>query len=1484
MMPEDQTCPQRFEALWQRAEEILQLGAWEGGGAFLEDARQALHELRMYYSELERQKSDNRFRTIYDTAPVSIWQEDWTSVIEALEELRAQGVTDFPAYFRDHPGFVARMLQAVKILDVNQWTLDMFGARHKEEMLASLDTVFATPDTLPGFIAELTALAQGQEVFRTEMAVNTVQGDTRQILLAMSFPPRGSGSGQVLVSTIDITERVQAEAALRESEERLRQAHEVLEAVTKGTEVIVAAQDTDFRYIFFNEAYREEIKRLAGKDIHVGASMVETFAHLPEQQQIALQQWSRTLQGESASYRLEFGDPGHYQRVYSVRHTPIRDAQSNVVGAGEVAFDVTDQVRAEDALRISEERLSLAIEGAGMATWDMDLRTGRAVGSRRYFELLGYQPAPDGQATIEMWRSRVHPEDLDRVLSAFERARIERSLFSPEHRVVRADNGQVVWLRVFGRFLYDDAGEAVRFIGVFFDDTAFQEVARFIDAGKLARRKAEPPKEPLRPSGLEVIGAVPWGTHFCQFYATSQDLVETLVPYFRAGLEANEFCMWVTSAPLQVEQARLALRMAVPDLDDYLAKGQIEILDYSEWYTKTGAFNADTVLQGWMDKLAAARRRGWDGLRLTGNTFWLEQADWQDFTRYEEKVNDAIGDQNMIALCTYSLEKCGVREILDVIANHQFALIKQAGRWEVIETAEHQQAELSLRESEERLRLAMWAAELGVFEWDVAADRAVWENPRMYEIFGRGEADGPLSTAQLIKQIIHPDDVASFEAALAEGMKPGRLFHTICRIRRQNDGQLRHVEFSGRFERTPEGVPLRLMGVLSDITERVRAEQGLRESEERYRNLFNTMNEGFALHELIYDAQGRPCDHRFLQVNPAFERLTGLRAADVAGRTVLEVLPGTEPIWIERYGRVALTGEPDHFESYSQPLGRWYEVYAYCTEPGRFAVVFLDVTERKQAQEALRQRSEELEAVMEALPVGIAITDMRGGNIRANSAFEKVWGGPRPAAQSVEDYVAYQAWWADTGKALAPEEWASAQVVQKGEPVLGQLLELHRFDGSRAFVINSASPVRDASGKVIGSVVAIQDITDLHTAEQDLRESEGRLSRAQELAHLGSWELDPVNDRLTWSDETYRIFGLRPQEFGATYEAFLEAVHPEDRAAVDAAYSSSLREGKSSYEIQHRIVRLGTGEIRWVHEKCQHVPDATGKIIRSVGMILDITERVRADASLAQKAEELARSNKDLEQFAYIASHDLQEPLRMISSYVQLLAERYQGQLDDRADRYIAYAVDGANRMKLLINDLLAYSRVGTRGRPLVLTDSQAVLQEVLADLQVAIEEQQATVTHDALPPVLADEVQLGQLFQNLIGNALKFRGEAPPHIHVGVQRENGGWRFSVADNGIGLDVKYAERIFVIFRRLHGPEEYPGTGMGLAICKKIVERHGGRIWVESQLGQGATFYFTLPGQNLSGLLPHHRDYARRSPLGNIPKPPHGAESDGSRSL
>jgi light-regulated signal transduction histidine kinase (bacteriophytochrome) len=257
------------------------------------------------------------------------------------------------------------------------------------------------------------------------------------------------------------------------------------------------------------------------------------------------------------------------------------------------------------------------------------------------------------------------------------------------------------------------------------------------------------------------------------------------------------------------------------------------------------------------------------------------------------------------------------------------------------------------------------------------------------------------------------------------------------------------------------------------------------------------------------------------------------------------------------------------------------------------------------------------------------------------------------------------------------------------------------------------------------------------------------------------------------------------------------------------------------------------------------VVDEKGAITHFIGVEEDITGKKKSDFLLRARADELARSNADLEQFAYVASHDLQEPIRMVVSYLELLAMRYRGRLDEKADKYIGYAVEGARRMKSLIDELLSFSRVANNAKPPQPIDPRAALGEAIANLQGTIAARGAVVTYDKLPTILADQLQVTQLFQNLIANAIKFC-EGSPHIHITAERTVDEWLFSVKDNGIGISREHRQRIFQIFQRLHSREKYPGNGIGLAVCKKVVERHGGRIWVDSQEGEGSTFRFTFP--------------------------------------
>lgn len=300
-------------------------------------------------------------------------------------------------------------------------------------------------------------------------------------------------------------------------------------------------------------------------------------------------------------------------------------------------------------------------------------------------------------------------------------------------------------------------------------------------------------------------------------------------------------------------------------------------------------------------------------------------------------------------------------------------------------------------------------------------------------------------------------------------------------------------------------------------------------------------------------------------------------------------------------------------------------------------------------------------------------------------------------------------------------------------------------------------------------------------------------------------------------------------------------VLPEDRDTVRENAVTMLKAGCSEgYEFR---VITKQAKVKWVMETV--APIRYHRKRATLGSLVDVTERKRVEERLKQLTAEMQRSNTELEQFAYVISHDLQEPLRMVSSYTQLLAKRYDGRLDSDADEFISYAVDGAKRMQTLLHDLLEYSRVGTRGKPFSLVNCEHVVEQAMANLKIAIEESGATVTYDVLPTVTGDEGQLIQLFQNLIANAIKFRRDEPPQVRIWARRMNSMVTFSVEDNGIGVDPQHSQSIFEIFRRLHTREEYAGTGMGLAICKKIVERHGGQISVQSRPGQGSTFHFSV---------------------------------------
>ena len=490
----------------------------------------------------------------------------------------------------------------------------------------------------------------------------------------------------------------------------------------------------------------------------------------------------------------------------------------------------------------------------------------------------------------------------------------------------------------------------------------------------------------------------------------------------------------------------------------------------------------------------------------------------------------------------------------------------------------------------------------------------------------------------------------------------------------------------------------------------------------------------------------------------------------------------------------------------------------------------IDITERKRAEEQFR-------LVVESAPCGLVMVDEAGTVLLVNPQLldQFGYGQHELLGQPIEILVPERFRIRHPDHRMAYQDSPSARPMGGGRDLYGR-----RKDGSEFPVEIGLNPIQTSSGLRILATVA--DIGDRKRAERQIRLSEFALTHVS----VPTFWIDPDARVLRVNQATCAMLGYAEEEL---LRMRVSDINPSFPAELWPAHWEELREnGHMHFEssVRHKDGHLFPVEI------ILNFLQFEGREY-NVAFVTDITERRRVEEHLAQQAAELSRSNGELEQFAYVASHDLQEPLRMVSSYCGLLARRYQGKLDKDADDFIHFAVDGATRMKDLIDALLLYSRVGRRGKPFVPINSTDNVQAALANLAMAVEEVGATVTFGRLPVVYADSVQLTQVFQNLIGNALKFRGADLPRVHISARCESAGrdpsqWVFSVQDNGIGFEQEFGERVFVIFQRLHTREQYPGNGMGLAITKKIVERHGGRIWVTSAPGAGTTFFFTLRGQ------------------------------------
>ncbi len=858
-----------------------------------------------------------------------------------------------------------------------------------------------------------------------------------------------------------------------------------------------------------------------------------------------------------------------------------------------------------------------------------------------------------------------------------------------------------------------------------------------------------------------------------------------------------------------------------------------------------------------------------------------------------------------------------------------------------------------LRTTSERLLLATTSAKMGIWDWDVVNNNLIWDKT-MYSIFGVAE-DKFSGAYEAWAATVHPDDIERASKDVNDAITGIRDFNSEFRII-WPDKSVHFIEAHAIVSRDEAGVGVRMIGVNIDITERKKADEKLIQSEKHSRNLFEQTVIGLALARM---------DGTLADVNEAFAKIIGRTIEETLKLTYWEITPEKyhdqeNKVLEELMG----TGKFINYEKeYIHKNGNLVPVRLSGNIFEKDGEKFIwssveDITELKKADEENRFKAHLLSTIGQA---AIA-TDIKGIINYWNQAAEDIYGWTKEEAigKNIID--------------LTPSESTIEQAIQimeelkKGQTWSGEF-KVRKKDGTNFPALVTNSPIYDQHNKLSGIIGISSDITESKKAEERLVESEAKLKTAQSIAQVGSWEVNLLNYKHSWSDEFCRIFGVECDEIIPSSEAFLSFVHPHDAALVISSMENAFATfTNSSFSFQ--FIKKN-GELRHATTEWKFEFDHNDKPIRIDGILRDITQQTKLEnetlkvykeknsilesigdgfyaldknwnftywnkeaerllnkkreevlgkniweifpdsidsemykkyheaieknavinfevyhpaidkwfevsaypsstglsvffkditdrkisekqlgelnANLKKHASDLAISNKELEEFAYVASHDLQEPLRMVTGFLGQIENKYSDLIDDKGKQYIHFAMDGAKRMRQIILDLLEFSRIGRIEDTENLIDLNDIVREVIVLCQKQVTETKAIIRFENLPSLVTHQTSLRQVFQNLISNSLKYHTKGiAPLIIISAEETETHWQFAISDNGIGIEEEYFNKIFVIFQRLHNKDEYSGTGIGLAVCKKIIENLGGKVWLTSVPEKGTTFYFTIP--------------------------------------
>lgn len=976
-----------------------------------------------------------------------------------------------------------------------------------------------------------------------------------------------------------------------------------------------------------------------------------------------------------------------------------------------------------------------------------------------------------------------------------------------------------------------------------------------------------------RESGIPLIGVLPWGTHFCQFYQTKEDILEILVPYFRAGLENNELCIWNTARPVTVAEAKKALQKSVPDLEHYVKTGQIEII--APRRRRAEEKTAGGMLASRLDRAIAG---GFDGLRLSCHVLY-EKKDGKAFGCYE--VN-AIEEHHVIAAFFYPRERFDALGLMDVVKNHRFALIRHAGKWEIIERSELRIIRGDLKKNQEKFRTLFSNMSEGFAYSRIVLDAGgepcdyvfLEVNKAFEKIAGikRGEIIGKKVTEVLPG--IEKDPAGWIE-------KCGKVALTGVPIRFESS-----VEQLNRWFAVSAFSPHRgfLAVTFSDTTESKRAEEALQHE----RDVLQAVMNGAKNSHLAYLDR----DFNFVRVNETYAQACGYRPEEMIGKNHFELYPHEENESI--FARVRDTGEPatfidKPFEFPDQPE-RGVTFWDWTLTPvkdsvGRvvgLAFSLFETTEHKRALDAVQQAKAEWERTFDSVPDLIAIVDNQHRILRANRAMAERLG------QSSTHCVGSFCFGAIHGTDDPPDFCPHTLTLADGRE---HVAEIHEARLGGDFLV-STTPLTDAAGRLIGSVHVARDITERKHAEEALKRNNERL---EILSQTASGLLATVNPQQLVQELCTRVMTF------LDCDVFFNFLVNEKigRLRLNAFAGIPEETAREIEWLDYGVAVCGCAArdaCRIVAENIPTTPDVRTELVKSFGIkayachplmaqgqvigtlsfgtrlrnnfseddlalmkavadqVAIAMSRVRSMESLLAAKTDLERHalqveaiNRELESFSYSVSHDLRTPLRAIEGFTRMILNKHADQFDEDARAKFEVIRDNTRKMGRLIDELLAFSRLSRTQLSVTALDIEGLVREVWEELKALSPDRRLRLKIAEIAHGKGDRGLVKQVLVNLLSNAIKFTGRREEAlIEAGCEKHDGEIAYYIRDNGAGFDMQYYGKLFGVFQRLHSTGDFEGTGVGLAIVQRIINRHGGKVWAEGKVDEGATFFFTLP--------------------------------------